>query len=124
MPFGSPAAEAAFLREELRKQRGFLERLRRFPDPQVALTLLRVCLGVQKVTHLLRVIWGPNARAFAEDVETEIRVTLEEILGCGLDDSAWLQSGLPVKLGGLGVAHPSLVHVAAFLSSSLCGVAG
>ena len=59
VPFGSQAAEEAFLREELAKQRKFLERLRRFPDPQVALTLLRVCLGVQKVTHLLRAMWGP-----------------------------------------------------------------
>ena len=106
VPFGSPAAEAAFLRDELCKQRSFLERLRSFPDPQVALTLLRVCLGVQKVTHLLRVMWGAHARSFAEELEAEIRLMLEEILAFGLDDSAWLQSGLPVKLGGLGIAHP------------------
>ena len=124
VPFGSQAAEDAFLKAELVKQRTFLEGLRRFPDPQVALTLLRVCLGAQKVTHLLRVMWGPHAVSFAEAMEAELRLTLEEILGCGLDDAAWLQCGLPVKLGGLGVSPPSLVHVTAFLSSSLCEVAG
>ena len=69
-------------------------------------------------------MWGPHAQAFAEGIEAEIRLTLEEILGCGLGDTAWLQCGLPVKLGGLGVPHPSLVHVVAFLSSSLYDAAG
>jgi len=33
----------------------------------------------------------------------EFRLTLEDILGCGQDDAAWLQCGLSVKLGGPGV---------------------
>ena len=69
-------------------------------------------------------MWGPHALAFAEEVEAEIRLTLEEVIGCGLDDQTWLQCGLPVKLGSLGVSHASLVDVVAFLSCSLCEVAG
>ena len=45
LPFGSPVAEEAFLKQEMSKQRKFLDKLRRFPDPQVALPLLRMCLG-------------------------------------------------------------------------------
>ena len=73
---------------------------------------------------MLRLSWGHIALAFAEQVGDEVRHTVEEILRCCLCKSAWIPCGLPVKLGGLGVSHPSLVHAVAFLSSSLCEVAG
>ena len=122
VPFGSHVAEEAFLKEELAKQRNFLERLRRFPDLKWLSHLLRVCWDNQKVNHLLRLSWDPETLAFTEELEAEIRHTPEEILFCSLCDNARMQCGLPVKLGWFGVSHPSLVQVVAFLSSSLCEV--
>ena len=124
VPFGSAAAQRLFLEQLQDKHHHLLHRLQLFPDPQVALALLRVCLGVQKITHLLRLLWSPLADSFAVEVEGDIRATLEGIIGCGLDDAAWLQSGLPIRLGGLGVQHPTQVQLGAHISSSIAEAAG
>ena len=124
VPFGSEAAVRSFLEEVIKEHKALLLRLQSFPNPQVALTLLRVCLGVQKINHLLRVLWDAPSRDFAAETDAGIRRTLEEILGSGIPEASWLQSSLPVRQGGLGVLRCGTVHFAAFAASSLAEIAG
>jgi hypothetical protein len=123
-PFGSDAAIAQFLGEVRAKHHALLQRLAKFPDPQVALSLLRYCLGAQKINHLLRVLWTPLASDFADSTEQDLRFTLDSILGSCLSDSAWTQSCLPIRFGGLGIQNPKLIHSAAYFSSALADYAG
>jgi hypothetical protein len=123
-PFGSASAEEQFLQGVLGKHERLLQRLVQFPDPQIALSLLRYCLGAQKVNHLLRVLWSPHTCAFVSRTAGNIRRALEGILGRSLPDAAWLQSCLPIRHGGLGIQNPSLTHSAAFLASALAEYSG
>jgi hypothetical protein len=123
-PFGSDAAIAQFLADVRSKHHALLQRLAKFPDPQVGLSLLRYCLGAQKVNHLLRVLWSPLASDFADSTEQDLRFTLDCVLGSCLPDSAWAQSCLPIRLGGLGVQNPKLIHSSAHFSSALADYAG
>ncbi len=61
---------------------------------------------------------------FVDDTTEDIKGTLEEILGSHVPDATWLQSCLPIRLGGLGVQNPKFTHLAAFLSSSLAEITG
>jgi hypothetical protein len=62
--------------------------------------------------------------AFTDDTTQDIRATLDNILGYCLPDAAWLQSCLPIKLGGLGVQNPSLTCNAAYVASGLAECSG
>ena len=57
-PSGSREAARLFLSQVRAKHHRALELLAQFPDPQVAVALLRYCLGSQKVNHLLGPSWG------------------------------------------------------------------
>ena len=123
-PFGSDAAVSQFLTETRAKHHALLCRLAQFPDPQVALAILRYCLGAQKINHLLRVLWNPIATTFAEDTEHDLRFTLDCTLGSCLPYAAWKQCCLPIRLGGFGVQNPTLTHSAAYFASALAEYAG
>ena len=123
-PFGSTSAELEFLRTVHAKHDHLLQRLAQFPDPQVAISLLRYCLGAQKVNHLLRVLWSDRASQFAADTTASIRRTLDAILGRSLPETAWLQCCLPIREGGLGVQSPAMIHPSAFLASALAECSG
>ena len=123
-PFGSQEAVRVFLGQVRAKHHRALELLAKFPDPQIAVALLRHCLGAQKVNHLMRVMLSEDFSDFVDDTTEDIKGTLEEILGSHLPDATWLQSCLPIRLGGLGVQNPKFTHLAAFLSSSLAEITG
>jgi hypothetical protein len=123
-PFGSKEAQRQFLGEIRGKHHFLLQQLGRFPDPQVAVQLLRHCLGAQKINHLLRVLWSEDVTMFAEETAHDIRLTLNTVLGSCLPDSAWLQSSLPIRHGGLGLQNPIITYPAAFVSSSLAECSG
>jgi hypothetical protein len=123
-PFGSEAAIRQFLSETRAKHHALLQRLALLPDPQVALSLLRYCLGAQKVNHLLRVLHSSNSKTFAEETEEDLRFTLDCVLGTCLPDAAWRQSCLPIRMGGLGIQNPSVTQHAAYFSSALAEYSG
>ena len=50
-PFGSNEAISQILAETRAKHHALLQKLAVFPDPRVALSLLRYCLGAQKINH-------------------------------------------------------------------------
>ena len=123
-PFGSSEAVGQFIQGVRDKHHFLLHRLALFPDPQVSMLLSRFCLGAQTINHLLRVLWSTQLTEFADDTSSDIRLTLDSILGTCLSDSAWLQSGLPIHHGGLGVQDPSMTQAAAVFSSALAEYCG
>ena len=123
-PFGSTGAVAQFLSETRAKHHALLQRLALLPDPQVALALLRYCLGAQKIKHLLRVLYSLTSKAFAEETEADLRLTLDSTLGACLPDAAWKQSCLPIRLGGFGIQNPTVTQSAAYFSSALAEYSG
>ena len=84
-------------------------------DPQVELHLLRSCLGVCKVTHLLRCVPPDVVQSFLPRFDALLRSSLDRICRCGLSDNAWCQATLPFRLGGLGLRDSVSTIVAAYL---------
>ena len=72
-------------------------------DPQIELHLLRSCLSICKVNHLLRSVTpgvGTNALIHFDE---GLRHSLGAITRSSISDSAWLQATLPIGKGGLGI---------------------
>ena len=84
-------------------------------DPQVELHLLRSCLGLCKINHILRTV--PSHRIHQELYKFDIglRHSLEQISHSFISDCSWRQATLPTRLGGLTV----LVFVKHFLHQML-----
>lgn len=84
----------------------------------VALTLLRGCLSVPKLTYIMRTspTWlFPNEISQLDD---DLKVILQTVLNVHLNESQWLQASLPVRHGGLGIRRMQDTNVSAFLASS------
>ena len=96
---------------ELQSHLGDLE------DPQVELHLLRSCLSTCKIGHLLRTIPLSVADEQLQHFNVGLRSTLSQILRCSIPDKSWLQSTLPLLLGGLGLLESQCVAPAAFFAS-------
>ena len=93
------------------------EKLPTLEDCQIAICLLRSCLGCCKVNHLLRTLPLGSHDPFCCSISQGLRETLQACIGTPVLDSHWNQARLPIKLGGLGLSDPVLVAPLAFLSS-------
>ena len=83
-----------------------------------ALYLLKNCLAIPKLLHLLRCspTWKTldQLQAFDEDLQ----LSLESICNIRLDDNTWIQETLPTSKGGLGIHRSVDLSLPTFLSSS------
>ena len=93
------------------------EKLPTLEDCQIAICLLRSCLGCCKVNHLFRTLPLGSHDPFCCSISQGLRETLQVCIGAPVLDSHWNQARLPIKLGGLGLSDPVLVAPLAFLSS-------
>ena len=93
------------------------EHLSDLKDPQVELHLLRSCLSLCKVNHLLRTVPSNRAMDQFRRFDSGLRSCLETITNSSLSDAAWIQASLPIRLGGLGLREASKVATAAFTGS-------
>ena len=86
-------------------------------DPQVELHLLRNCLELCKVNHLLRTV--PTEKISEELIrfDSGLRHCLQTLSRSSVSDHAWLQSTLPKRLGGLGLREALGSSPAAFIGS-------
>ena len=86
-------------------------------DPQIALHLLRSCLSLCKINHLLRTV--PTHLACQQWLRFDkgLRESLGRIIHTSLPSSAWSQATLPCRLGGLSLREARLTRHAAFLGS-------
>ena len=93
------------------------EHLLDIKDPQVELQLLRSCLGLCKIKHILRT--APSLKTHRELYKFDIglRHSLEQISHSSISDCSWRQATLPTRLGGLGLREALSTSDAAFIGS-------
>ena len=88
-----------------------------FVDAHDAVVLLKNSLHLPKLLYTLRTSMCHENRILTE-IDTITRDGLSEILNLTFTDDQWLQAGLPVKDGGLGVRSVATLALPAFLASA------
>ena len=88
-----------------------------FIDSHIAYFLLRHSFSVPRITYLLRCAPCWRALDDLQAFDNIVKSCLENIINCKLNDKAYLQSILAVKMGGLGVRNTSTLCFSAFLGS-------
>jgi hypothetical protein len=87
-------------------------------DQQVELLLLRACLGSAKMTYLTRVMPPDTVAPFATAFDISMQSYLGRICQDDISDAQWMQAGLPLSMGGLGLTHTARISSAAFIGSA------
>ena len=111
-----PEAIESILTPKLEKLIVMASRLKEI-DAHDALFLLRNCFSMPKLTYNLRTAPCFLKKDILNKYDTIMKESLQAILNVKLDENAWVQSTLPVKLGGLGIKLASEVALPAYLSS-------
>ena len=118
---GSPLRPAEYCLEtalgRIQKVKDSLHRLGDLEDSQMEAALLRSCLSLPKVTHLLRTCPPDVIQRALERLDEIMREAVSDLAGCALSDKAWHKSSLPCSLGGLNIRHATLYAPAAFIGS-------
>jgi hypothetical protein len=115
---GTPLFQSALddeLRTRLKTFEKTCSRLRSL-DHHDALFLLKNVFYIPKLLYLLRTSTG-YLSPILKEFDIHMRVALESITNCHLDDRAFRQATLPVKFGGLGVRLAEDVSLPAFIAS-------
>ena len=86
-------------------------------DLHDALILLRAAVGHPTIMNVLRAAPCVDNPAL-EHFDSMLRLGLSKIVNCELSDLAWIQAGLPIRDGGLGVRSVALLAPSAFLASA------
>ena len=87
-------------------------------DKHDALFLLKNCYSIPKLTYVLRTVPCFTRPDILQTYDLIIKEALENILNTSLkQDSCWIQSTLPVNLGGFGNRLASEIALPAYLSS-------
>ena len=95
-----------------------LEIVRDMEDRQAAMHIVRECLSYCKVGYATRVVPPAFHQPALAKLNHALRTTLSQIAGNkNLEDSAWLQAQLGIKVGGLGLRDPQTPASAAYLAS-------
>ena len=81
------------------------------------LHLLRSCLGIGKVNHILRTVQADLIAKELDDFDNQLRSIFSDILHGTVSENAWTQASLPFRLGGLGLRSASRSASAAYLAS-------
>ena len=120
-PVGDQQWEGEVIRSRIEKVRNITEHLPHLKDPHTEFVLLRSCLGLPKVMHLLHSVDPTHHQLLWSDFDRVTREALTRILGASLTNLQWRQAKLPVTLGGLGMRaaedHGAGAHAASLLSS-------
>ena len=93
------------------------QHLQDMEDPQVELLLLRSCLSLCKLNHILRTVPPDRVLGQLQPFDINLRKTLESIIDCSLLESSWQQATFPIRLDGLGLREAPRCHPAAYLAS-------
>ena len=115
--WGPPTFFDSFLSSKLEKTASIQDKLAELGDPQIELNLLRSCLSVCKITHILRCVPSSSLGCFPSVFDSNLRNCLSRILCCSISDNAWSQATLPFRLGGLGLRESQCSSHPAFLGS-------
>ena len=93
------------------------QNLQSLENPQVELHLLRSCLSLCKINHLLRTVPPNKATSQLRCFDVNLRKSLEGIANCSLSENSWKQATLPIRLGGLGLREACRTAPASYLAS-------
>ena len=126
IPIGDEEFCTTFISAKCAESRMLLDKLEEVGaiDPQVALTLIRLCGGFCRLNHLARAtppsLSAKALRMFDEDV----RRCFSASTGIDTSDDAWQQAQLSLCKGGLGLRslshHASAAFIASLSSSKIC----
>jgi len=86
-------------------------------DSHDALILLRSCFCAPKIQHILRCT-PCHEHPSLDTFDDLLRSGLCKIINADLSDTQWLQAGLPVKDGGLGIRSVARLAISAYLASA------
>ena len=86
-------------------------------DPQVALTLLRLCGSYCKLIHLARATPPSLVSEALELFDVEVRQCFAQSIAVEVTDRAWQQAQLNLSHGGLGLRSVSHHYSAAYIAS-------
>ena len=86
-------------------------------QPLPTTDVLRSCLGLCKVNHLLQTISPDVAQRALTLFDKGLRHTLQVITYSSLNDKAWQRASHPIHFGSLGLWMTSSAAPAAFLGS-------
>ena len=111
---GPPGVFAAFVDSVIERVSVLQGSLWDLDNPQVELHLLRSCLGVCKLNHLLRMISPDSILPQLWLFDSNLCHSLSCICNSSVSDQAWHQA---LCLGSLGLHKASCVSPAAFLGS-------
>uniref|UniRef100_A0A8D8RZN0 Reverse transcriptase domain-containing protein n=1 Tax=Cacopsylla melanoneura TaxID=428564 RepID=A0A8D8RZN0_9HEMI len=100
--------------EDMKRMFGRLKQL----NSHVAYFLLKNCFNIPKMTYVLRTSPMWKFPDYLNEIDREIKSTLESLLNLKLNDSQWDQTTLPIKYGGIGIRKASDICLPAFLSSA------
>ena len=116
--FGSHEFFDNFFKSRIDKVLDAQDRLPDLDNPQIPLHLLRSCLNLSKLNHLLRTVSPGSADSQLGRFDCGLlRQALGNITQVSILDAAWLQSSLPIRFGGLGLRVARISPSAAFLGS-------
>ncbi len=86
-------------------------------NSQVELHLLRSCLSLCKINHLIRTVPSDVIESQLSRFDAGLQSSHESIIHSSIPDLSWKQATLPVRLGGLGLRESTRTAPAAFLAS-------
>ena len=115
--YGSSSYVTEFVSQRLDKNLDWQDRFTALEDPQVELHLLRSCLSLCKLNHIIRTIPGFKINDVLMQFDSGLYHSLEALFFSSVSDLAWKQATLPVCLGGLGLREASRSSSAAFVGS-------
>lgn len=117
---GSPITDNAFegvFRKKLDEMKLLFDRLLELENYHIAFFVLKNCFAVPKLIFLLRTTPTWNHKDLINEVDGEIRSTLQSLTNSKMDEDTWTLASLPVNSGGLGVRKVQDIALPAFMSS-------
>jgi len=118
---GSPLGPAKYRLEaawaKVEKVQVSLERIRDLQDSQMEAALLRSCLSLPKLAHLLRTCPPTVILGALEKFDEIMREAVADLAGCPVPNWSWLKASLPSSLGGLNIRQVVLHAPVSFIGS-------
>ncbi|XP_055332311.1 uncharacterized protein LOC129584218 [Paramacrobiotus metropolitanus] len=112
-----PAAVIPMINDKISQLGVMCGRLQLIPKHQ-ALFLLKNCLGVPKIVHILRTSLAWMFPQELYRLDQVFREAVETITNVRMDHPTWLQACLPVRFGGLGIRRTEKLAFSAYLASA------
>ena len=120
-PLGSPQYVKEVLERRVEKMRRITYMLFALEDPHTEFVLLCSCLALPKLIFSHRTVETSSHLEVLQEYNRVTREAISRIMGVPLTEQQWLQTTLPVSMGGLGLrsaeGHAPAAFAASYLSS-------